>query len=68
MFYVKAHLNDETVLHITLTDENVFTVCPECGKEHQVDISEMFEAEGFDLWCNVYCLECSKKHAKRGTE
>jgi len=60
MFYVKTKINDETTIRTELTDENVFTICPGCGKEQLIDnLAKVFE-DGGDLFCTaVYCTECS---------
>lgn len=61
MFYVKTKINDETSIVTELTDENVFTICPECGKEFAIDLYDVF-ADGGDLFGTaVYCAECSPK-------
>lgn len=61
MFYVKTKVNDETEIRTEITDENVFTICPVCGKEHAIDISEIFEIGG-DLYSSQVCCEkCSFK-------
>lgn len=55
MFYVKTPNDD-----IEITDENVFTTCPDCGKEIQVDIQELLKLENADLFgTSVYCERCS---------
>lgn len=60
MFYVK--INDgEKVIKEELTDENVFTVCPKCGKELQIDLAETFPDGEIDLFgTSIMCKECSK--------
>lgn len=59
MFYIK--LNNCT--RIEITDKNVFTTCPECGKEFHVDLMELLhDSTDFDLYGTlVYCDECSRK-------
>ena len=59
MFYVKMQ-DGEKVIKEELTDENVFTVCPKCGKELQIDLAEVFP-DGVDLFTtSIICRECSK--------
>lgn len=61
MFYLKTKINDETAIVTELTGENVFTFCPECGKEFEIDLHNVF-ADGGDLYGTaVYCAECSPK-------
>ncbi len=59
MFYVKTEIAEGVTIRAGITDENVFTTCPECGREHQVDLATI---EELDL-CGtvVYCGECSKR-------
>lgn len=63
MFFVKAKLSDEVTINTDITDENVYTVCPMCGKEHAVgDITELFRKGEFDLYSSsLYCRECAEK-------
>lgn len=64
MFYVKTKINEETTITTELTDENVFTICPECGKEFAIDLYDVF-ADGGDLFGTaIYCAECSSKRIK----
>lgn len=67
MFYVKAKISDEVTINADITDENVFTVCPLCGRERAVgDISEFFKNSDIDLYSTaVYCPKCSEKRAKK---
>lgn len=61
MFYVKAKISDECCVKIDITGENVFTLCPQCGREHSVDIVEQASGD-FDLYDTaVYCAECSAR-------
>lgn len=55
MFYVKAGKEK-----IEITDENVFSDCPVCGKEKQVDIAEIDDLFGI----SIYCFECAEKVKK----
>lgn len=64
MFYVKTKINEETTIATELTDENVFTICPECGKEFEIDLYDVF-SDGGDLYGTaIYCAECSAKIIK----
>ena len=65
MFYVK-HETEEILAKINITDENVFTVCPSCGKEHQVDLQELFKGEEIDLFgTSVFCEKCSARMMRK---
>lgn len=60
MFYVKSKINEESEIHIDITDENVFTRCPGCGAEIPVDIVEGIRNEDLDLFGTaIYCHECT---------
>ena len=62
MYYVKSKLADGCEINIDITDENVFTRCPNCGAEIPIDIVEESQIDGFDLCGTVcYCHECSVK-------
>lgn len=66
MFYVKEKINDELTFTVEIDDENVFTICPECGEEHAVDLSEIFSSGQCDLFSTaVYCRSCSEKRANK---
>ena len=65
MFYVKAQLSEEAQVTTDITSENVFTRCPDCGSELQVDLLEFASDEHFDLYgTGIYCAKCSHKHWK----
>lgn len=52
---------------VYITDENVYTVCPQCGKEHRVNLHDVF-TDGDLCSTQVYCPSCSKKMDKRKKE
>ncbi len=57
MFYLK-HKGKKLNIH----EDNVYTICPDCGKEHVVDLHEQFAESDFDLYGTaVYCPECAKR-------
>lgn len=60
MFYVKAKINEEVSINIDITDENVFTKCPGCEKEQQVDLQEILK-DGDLFGTTVICADCTKK-------
>lgn len=64
MFYMK---HKGTKLEIR--DDNVYTICPECGKEHHVDLHDILSAEHADLYStSVYCYDCSERRIQKMAE
>lgn len=64
MFYVKTQVNENTYITSTITDENVYTTCIDCGQEVQVDLDEMVIDGHIDLYgLGCRCEDCSYKHA-----
>ena len=62
MFYVKTQLNEDAVLTTEITAENVFTSCPRCDAEVDVDLAEMFHDGVTDLFrISVLCDDCARK-------
>ena len=62
MLFVKTRIDDSTVRTTEITDENVFTHCPDCGAEVQIDLAELAEDGELDLFgTSVCCPECSKR-------
>ena len=59
MFYVKEKINDAMEVSIEINDENVFCICPKCGKEVRVDLVEVLE-EGDLVSTQVCCNTCSE--------
>lgn len=41
MFYVKSQIGENSAIVTEITDENVFTRCPDCGSEIAVDLSDL---------------------------
>lgn len=61
MFYVK-HKTEDVEVKAYIYDDNVYTTCPCCGKEHMVDLVEILKGGESDLFgTSVFCLECSTK-------
>ena len=57
MFYLK-HKGEK----LPVEADNVYTVCPECGREHTVDLQVILEGGDADLYGTaVYCEECSAR-------
>lgn len=61
MFYVKTKKGHK----IPIEDGeggNVVTICPECGREFVVGLSDLIVNDGIDLYgTSVCCPECSAK-------
>lgn len=55
-FYLKC--NSE---RLEIREDNVYTVCPQCGREHSVDLQDILSVPDADLYStSVYCEDCSK--------
>ena len=66
MFYVKDEIGEGVTLRTEINSENVFTVCPECGVEHMVDLVDILTTGDADLYSTqVFCHDCSKKRAQQ---
>lgn len=60
MFYMK-HKGKK----LEINEDNVYTVCPQCGKEHHVDISDILASGSADLYgTSVYCEACSAQRER----
>lgn len=67
MFYIKAEIAEGVTIKAEITDENVFTICPECGVEHRVELDDILKCEHADLCSTaVCCAKCSA--ARQGRE
>ena len=66
MFYVKTLLGANTAIVTEITDENVFTRCPDCGTEIGIDLNDVIDEDGqLDLYgLGVCCPECSRARWK----
>ena len=59
---VKEKVSDAMEVTIEITDENVFSRCPVCGEEVQVDIAELLSDGESDLFgTSVLCSDCTRK-------
>jgi hypothetical protein len=66
MFFVKTRQQSGKVVRTVITDENVFTDCPECGSELPVDLVELFADCECDFFSTrVYCASCSKNRRNK---
>ncbi len=62
MFYTKLMLSENSKVITRLSDKNVYSICPKCGKEIQVNLSDVLKEEDTDLHTTcVYCKSCAKK-------
>ena len=52
---------------VYLLEDNVRTICPNCSKEHVVDLADIAEtADAFNLYdTDVYCEACTQEARKR---
>lgn len=65
-YYVKGHTEAGRPFTVTIEDDNIFTRCPVCGREHHADILELSRDGGFDLYGTaVFCRECSENHRSK---
>ena len=56
MLYIKP----DNATRIEITDQNVFTTCPTCGREIRVDLMDMLQDPDFDLYgTQVVCADCA---------
>jgi len=69
MFYTKLTLSENSKVITRLSDKNVYSICPKCGKEIQVNLSDVLKEEDTDLHTTcVYCKSCAKKWLKEKAE
>ena len=65
MFYIRTKQNCGKTITTDITDENVFTRCPGCGREMPVDLAEIFaDAEGDLFSTKIFCAACTKASAE----
>lgn len=61
MFYMK-HKGKK----LEIREDNVYTICPECSKEHTVDLQEILASGETDLYGTaVYCPTCSEAYRRK---
>ena len=61
MFYLK-----DNGKKLPISCDNVYTICPQCGREHKVDLQEILEGGDTDLdGTQVYCEECSEERESK---
>jgi ribosomal protein S27E len=59
MFYIKTKITEGVTIESEITGENIYARCPECGKEQQIDITELEEVCLYTT--QIICEECTKK-------
>lgn len=60
MFYMK-HKGKR----LEIRDDNVYAICPGCGREEKVNLQEILSCEHADLnSAAVYCEECSAQRER----
>lgn len=60
MFYTKVALGENAEIKVELDSENIYNLCPYCGEEVQVDLSELFSDGISDFYSTEVCCEkCS---------
>lgn len=63
MFYVKTKINDSIEMKVDLYDDEIFTACPKCGREIQLEpkeIANILVGDGEFASTSVCCSDCSK--------
>lgn len=66
MFYIKTVQPSDRSVTTDITDENVFTRCPECGREMPIDLAEVFsDGEGDLFSTSILCAACTKKRTEK---
>lgn len=59
-FIPKLTLSENSKVITRLSDKNVYSICPKCGKEIQVNLSDVLKEEDTDLHTTcVYCKSCT---------
>lgn len=68
MFYLKTKLATGKVIKTDITDENVFTRCPDCGRELPIDLVEVFsDGEGDLFSTSIVCSTCTRKRTEQSS-
>lgn len=67
MLFLKAQINDEIEIKVPLYGDQIFSTCPVCGKETQVDeemLHSILEDDGDLAATSVYCGSCSEEYQR----
>lgn len=66
-YYVKGTTEAGEPVTLSIDSDNVFTHCPDCGREHTIDLVEIAREEAFDFYGSAVCCEdCTRKREQRG--
>lgn len=57
MFYVKADVANGVSIKAEINSENVFNLCPICGKECPADLADAVTEDGLDLYHTAICCD-----------
>ena len=61
-YYIKGTTKAGEPVTLSIEPDSVYTHCPDCGREHTVDIVDLAAAGDFDLYGSaIYCHECADK-------
>lgn len=62
MLYVRGMSESRERVIVPIDGDNVFSYCPSCGKEVEVELSQFWNDEDFDYQeTELYCERCSEK-------
>jgi hypothetical protein len=65
MLFVKAKINEEIEIKVPLYSDQIYSNCPVCGKETEIDegvLHSILEEDGDFSSTSVYCDPCSDKY------
>ena len=63
MFYIKTKVNDDIELKVNLYADEIFTQCPKCGIEFEVEpdlLAGILSSGGDFAGTRIYCKFCSE--------
>lgn len=64
-YYIKGTTKAGEPVTLPIEPDSVYTHCPDCGREHTVDIVDLAAAGDFDLYGSaIYCHECADKRRR----
>lgn len=63
MFYIKTNISNGVEIKIDLFEDEIYTQCPKCGKEIQINSEELADIikDQYLASTNVYCKDCAKE-------
>lgn len=62
MFFLKTKITDEIEIRVPIYGDEIFTICPDCGKEIEADsdlLADIFKDGGNLESTSLCCKECS---------